>query len=817
MKITKKVLAAGITALFCCSIGNAQIIYSNNFSLGGTNNITNTPPTTANSYAGGTNTAVWVDALGTNDTGYLQANGLDNTTVAGTSWLLPFKPQTNYVYLLTATVNFTNYPGNWVGFGFSKFYTNNLPVGNGRFTDTPSGYDWLILTENTGNVQYFGGAGTANTIFSANNQFPTAAGTNTVQIVLNTKSSLWTAASYVNGIQMGTNFIYPAASNPTNSIQAVGITQTALTAPNSVQFLQFTLTTSLEPFITTQPIATTTLGASAAYTNSVAVTADTNGGPISYQWYVNNLPLTNGVNNVVSGANTNVLVINPVATPNQASNYYVVVANNYGSATSSVANLTVLTNPVPLTVGGAITLFAGSGGNKGSSPQFSVSAVGAPPLTYQWTTNGVPVPGATNTTLAFTNLQSSGPTNFSCIISNSFGPTNVTWSNTFVTAPTAAYPQTVLGDIPLDLWRLNEPDNGSNNLGTVCHDYQSGNNGVYTNVALGQTPVYNSLELSETSVFVSASGNQPSCVKLIQNLDPASTMTNGANAELTVEAWANCISGNGATGGAPVVSQGTFGASSFFLGVDTNATKHYQFYVRNAAGTLYSADNTTIQATDDNWHYLVGVCDQAHSNISLYIDGQLAATATIPANSGLFESGMQVAIGAGIRAGASDYNVPFTGNISDVAIYNHALSVGQVINHYVAANNNTVPVSFVSAVPPAYFPYLANQTLTIPATVAGSEALGYYWSNVTTATLLSSGGTTNTTLSATLSIPNASTNLSGEQLELVVTNPVSSTNIFVTLFNPPPPITLPYTSPILYSNYFNGGTWSDRGYALDGG
>src|ERR1700722_4507030 len=114
------------------------------------------------------------------------ANGLDNTTVAGTSWLLPFTPQTNHVYLLTAIVSFTNDPGNWVGFGFSKFYTNNLTIGNGRFTDTPLGYDWMILTENTGNVQYFGGAGTANTIFGANNEFPVGPGTNTVQIILNT-------------------------------------------------------------------------------------------------------------------------------------------------------------------------------------------------------------------------------------------------------------------------------------------------------------------------------------------------------------------------------------------------------------------------------------------------------------------------------------------------------------------------------------------------------------------------------------------------------------------------------------------------------
>ena len=58
MKTTKKLLAAGMTALFCCSMAKAQIIYSNNFSLGAAVNITNTPPTVANSYAGGTSNAV---------------------------------------------------------------------------------------------------------------------------------------------------------------------------------------------------------------------------------------------------------------------------------------------------------------------------------------------------------------------------------------------------------------------------------------------------------------------------------------------------------------------------------------------------------------------------------------------------------------------------------------------------------------------------------------------------------------------------------------------------------------------------------------
>ncbi len=800
--------------VFCSSIGNAQIIYSNNFSLGAANvDITNTSPTVANSYAGGTNTTFWLDVLGTGEpvNPGLFANGLDNSTSpGGNSWILPFKPTNNsYIYLLNVTVTFTNNPGNWVGAGFAQAY-GHQGAGLERFSDTVAGIDWEIITEASGNVQGWGGAKTANAFGTGLNNFFTAGpGTHTMSLVLNTETTLWGAAAYVDGEQFGSYVNYTA--NPT--IQAVGITQNVMTAPNSIQWNNLALVTTLQPFIVQQPTpAQITLGGGAMYTNIVKVLADTNGGPLVYQWYANNTPLTNGVNNVVSGANSNLLVINPIESANQFTNYYVTVSNNFGSFTSSFASVTVLTNPVitaPTVLSNAITLFTGSGSVVGSSPTFSVTAVGAPPLSYRWLTNGAVVTGATNSSISFTNLQSGSVASYTCIVSNGFGTTNAAWYPTYTPAPTAAYPQAVLGDIPLEFWRLNEAS------GVISYDYNSGNNGVYTNVTLGQTG-YDTSEPAETSIFVTASGNQPSMVGQMGNLDLAQTMSSGVNAEFTVEGWSTCVSGNGATGGAPVVSQGTFGASSFFLGVDTNATtKHYQFYVRNAAGTLFSADDSVVSAQDQNWHYLVGVCDEANSNVSLYIDGRLAASAVVPTNSGLFESGMPIAIGAGIRSGSATYNVPFTGLLDDVAIYKHALPYGQVINHFVDAGG-MVPVAFAPPLPPANFPYLANQTLTIPATVGGSGPLGYYWTNVTIGgAVLASGAIANSgSLNATLAIPNASAGLSGDQLELVVTNSFSSTNTFVTLFNPPPGVALDATNAILYSNLFNGGTWSIAGMPL---
>lgn len=816
-------LWTGMIAVLSCSIGNGQIIYSNNFALGGPGNISNTPPTVANTYAGGTNNAVWTDALGPNDSGYLAANGVDNCTL-GDSWILPFIPTNGHIYRLDVTATFYGEPGNWIGAGFAQNLPTNANNGFGRFSDGgstppsqgPNGYVWEIIAETSANVQMFTGPGgtPAGGYFGQNGFFTPGPGTHTMSLVLNTMTNSWKMAAYVDGKTGGAGGTFTSNA----PIHAVGITVNAAGNPTNVVWNSLALYTTLAPYIVQEPTNSQTLSSGQNYSDSVTVASDPAGGTLSYQWYVNGLPIANG--GAISGATTNVLKINPAVTANEATNYYVIVTNNYGAVTSTLSSLIILTNPMivaPVSPTNSIILFGGTnvdGTNYvGSSPTFSVTAVGAPTLTYEWLTNGVVIGGETNNSLTFTNSQLDGPTNFTCVVSNSFGQATSTWSATYITAPFAGYPQAVLADQPRDFWRLNEADDGNGNLGAVCHDYQSGANGSFTNVTLGESG-YDALEPTETSMFASAGLTQPSCVKGIVSADLAATMTNGVNAGFAVEAWANCISGNGTAGGAPVIGQGLFGGNTFFLGVDTSAsTKHYEFYVRSAGGTVYTADDTTIEADDLNWHYLAGVCDQAHTNISLYIDGQLVASASIPAKAGLFESGMPVAIGAGIRSGASDYNVPFTGNIDDVAIYNRPLSAGQVVAHYVTTGN-LVPVSFDPPAPPTNFAYLANQTMTIPAMVSGSGPIGYYWTNVTTGgAALASGGTNSSggSLDVTLTIPNAPTDLSGDQLELVVTNPISSTNCFVTLFNPPPPVTVDYSNPILYSNYFDGGSWSLSG------
>ena len=66
-----------------------------------------------------------------------------------------------------------------------------------------------------------------------------------------------------------------------------------------------------------------------------------------------------------------------------------------------------------------------------------------------------------NKSFPFTNLQTTGLSSIACIVSNSFGTSNATWYCDLSSQRlTAAYPQVVLADLPFDLWRLNEADDG---------------------------------------------------------------------------------------------------------------------------------------------------------------------------------------------------------------------------------------------------------------------------------------------------------------------------------------------------------------------
>ncbi len=158
--------------------------------------------------------------------------------------------------------------------------------------------------------------------------------------------------------------------------------------------------------------------------STVAFTVTSQGDVASNFWY----KVSGGTTNLIPSATTSTLTLSNVKGAD-AANYFVVLTNNTGSATSSMVSLAV-NDPI------IINPPASAFGLLDGTVQFTVTAAGTSPA-YQWyfsdtsgnilapvnngaQTSGSFVSGASGSTLQISNLQPSDPANFVVVVSNSF-------------------------------------------------------------------------------------------------------------------------------------------------------------------------------------------------------------------------------------------------------------------------------------------------------------------------------------------------------------------------------------------------------------
>ena len=163
-----------------------------------------------------------------------------------------------------------------------------------------------------------------------------------------------------------------------------------------------TLTVNVPPFITEQP-QDQTVEAGANIALGVATGGNA---PISFQWQ------RNGVN--IPGATVPILNILNVAATNSG-DYRVVVSNPYGSVTSSNAAVVVESLPVIVQQPGDRVVA------EGGTATFTASALGSVPFSYQWTMDGTPIAGATNSSHTVTNATGQNTGNYAVTVTNSRG------------------------------------------------------------------------------------------------------------------------------------------------------------------------------------------------------------------------------------------------------------------------------------------------------------------------------------------------------------------------------------------------------------
>jgi endonuclease/exonuclease/phosphatase family metal-dependent hydrolase len=153
--------------------------------------------------------------------------------------------------------------------------------------------------------------------------------------------------------------------------------------------------------------------------------------PLSYQWRFNENPIIGASDTTYSITNVQF---------SDAGNYSVIVTNDQGSVTSSLATLIV---------GIAPTISEqpqSQNTNAGVTVSFSVTASGDPAPNFQWRLNGNPISGATGSSYTRTNVQPADTGDYSVVVTNVAG--SVVSSNATLTV-TSGTP------LVIALWNFN--------------------------------------------------------------------------------------------------------------------------------------------------------------------------------------------------------------------------------------------------------------------------------------------------------------------------------------------------------------------------
>jgi hypothetical protein len=521
---------------------------------------------------------------------------------------------------------------------------------------------------------------------------------------------------------------------------------------------------NIAPFFAQTPAVTNAVSAGANMTNSPATASGT--APLTYWW--NLVSGGNTISNVVTGStngsilNANLIVSNTPATWN-GDQLELVVSNAFGG-TNFFVNLVVSSVPTIITnLPPQITILSDR------YYTYAPSVIGTQPLHYQWYENNAPLAGQTNSTYSFlTGSQSTNTYYF--IVTNANGlATSVTSTVTVVTS----YQSMVLGNGPVAYWPLDEtPDNSAGDDGVIAHDISGyGDNMFYTNSVIGLPGIPG--DPYTVAQFGTFAGTPSMAEEMSASGLPDMAQeagANGGNGEFTVEAWAAPASGQALND--RIVDEGHFFAEEWALDLGTTSPgEAFRFTIRNASGAEFDARGTVVP--DGNWHYIVGVCDEANQNVLLYVDGVLNASnnfgGTITAGSGIEEDAQPITIGAAdvSSTGVDTWGAQLIGKVSDVAIYTNILSASQILSHYQVVSAGLYPVPVVTNQLPlpnaSPFTLYKGVSPSFMAVASGISPLSYQWysNNVAVA------GATNTTFS----INNVQTNFS---TYCIITNPAGA-------------------------------------------
>jgi autotransporter-associated beta strand protein len=240
----------------------------------------------------------------------------------------------------------------------------------------------------------------------------------------------------------------------------------------------------------------------------------------------------------------------------------------------------------------------------------------------------------------------------------------------------ADYQSTVLSDSPLAYYPLNlNVDTGS----TATDLSGNGNSGTYVNISSGVNStagpsayITNAVSFDGVSTYVDLStGGNPALLNF--------------GGPITLEAWVQPTNPNQNLG--DIIGKGYDSANNYDeVTLRLNGGKYEGVTYNGTTGSRGASGGTPTTS----WTHVLSTFDG--SNWRLYVNGQSAAQSGDSVGAIDFPTPWH--IGAGSADGA---NRLFSGNITQVAIYNYALSTAQVYAHFFAGQygttpNNSVPI-----------------------------------------------------------------------------------------------------------------------------
>ncbi len=463
--------------------------------------------------------------------------------------------------------------------------------------------------------------------------------------------------------------------------------------------------------------------------------------------------------NAIANATNALLTINNLQ-PTNAGTYSVLVSANVGRILSADALLIVIT---PVSITSSPTNVTGI---LGGSADFSVSAGGSPPLTYQWTLNGTALLGATNSSYILDSIDFSNIGIYRVII------TNIGSAVTSAPARLAFNPQIIVNNQVGAILRV-----------TNSHSAQVQITSTFDTATIfytldGSTPSVNSLPYN--GPFAVAQSVTVRAIAYDQNLHSVSSypvdvmFLQGCSATPPglVSWWPGEFSPTDATGtndgvllnGAGYAAGEVGRAFSFTnrlaavdLGYATNLQLQnftIECWIKRSSATVITLDqntshdggilsyggngygfalyndsslilskiyvsgvSSTIKVTDTNFHHVA--VTKTNATVTFYVDGTNAGTSS-------YDPGFVFTTPVNIGAIGDFQEESFYGIIDELAFYNRALESAEIQGIYAAGRfGRCVPLTII--VQPTNSLGFVGGASTFSVAALGSAPLAYQW------------------------------------------------------------------------------------------